>query len=234
MKQKVSYTLGIIVLVMMGLAISPAKAANPFDQILAAIAALQTSVNNQSTAIGTLQTSVDNLESFQGNMPPAWYQTLPSDQRFLLVMGNEAVLDRETGLVWEKEPGKYPSFWLNGQGHATWYDAFNHCHRLAIGGRLGWRLPMFHELVSLVDKTKQFPVLPEGHPFVNVHFNANVPELELYWSSYNDAYNIYNAWAVDLGLGEFWWYTKQGSHNVWCVRGGHGVNPVPNSGGPLP
>ena len=36
---------------------------------------------------------------------PTWHQILPAADRFKLVMNsNAAVLDRETGLVWEKSP----------------------------------------------------------------------------------------------------------------------------------
>ena len=37
---------------------------------------------------------------------PAWDQTLPAATRFVVLtnMGSQAVLDRETGLVWEQSP----------------------------------------------------------------------------------------------------------------------------------
>lgn len=34
---------------------------------------------------------------------PPWCQILPAAQRFVLVMNDDAVLDRETGLVWQRE-----------------------------------------------------------------------------------------------------------------------------------
>ena len=37
-------------------------------------------------------------------IPPAWSQKLSAAQRFVLVLDGEAVLDKETGLVWEKSP----------------------------------------------------------------------------------------------------------------------------------
>ena len=36
-------------------------------------------------------------------IPPTWSQILPSSERFELVLGGEAVLDKETGLVWAKD-----------------------------------------------------------------------------------------------------------------------------------
>ena len=40
---------------------------------------------------------------------PTWHQILPAAQRFVMVMNNQAVLDRETGLVWEKSPTAPPT-----------------------------------------------------------------------------------------------------------------------------
>ena len=213
MKHKLSLTLGIILLLIICLATSPAKAKSPtMERILDAIAALQTSVNNQSTAIGTLQTSVDNLESFQGNMPPAWYQILPSDQRFLLVMGDEAVLDRETGLVWEKSPSTSTESWENAQFY---------CNNLAVGNRKGFRLPTLQELASLVyvDTPQPIPTLPSGHPFQNVRSSSG------YWSATTLAFSTSSAWAVYFSYGDVGNSSKPDGHFVWCVRGGQGVDP---------
>src|SRR3989304_768790 len=40
-------------------------------------------------------------------IPPTWSQKLPAAQRFELVLDGYAVLDKETGLVWEKSPTNY-------------------------------------------------------------------------------------------------------------------------------
>jgi hypothetical protein len=50
-----------------------------------------------------------------------------------------AVLDRETGLVWEQTPDS-TAF--------TWAAALDHCTMLLDGGKLGWRLPTDEELGS--------------------------------------------------------------------------------------
>jgi quinol-cytochrome oxidoreductase complex cytochrome b subunit len=36
-------------------------------------------------------------------IPPSWHQILPASERFEVVMGGGAVLDKETGLVWAKD-----------------------------------------------------------------------------------------------------------------------------------
>jgi hypothetical protein len=90
--------------------------------------------------------------------------------RVLSAFNNEAVLDRETGLVWERSPSS--NVW-------PWPTARLFCAQKAVGGRGGWRLPAFSELASLIDPTVQAhgaPRLPAGHPFLNV-------QAAEYWSS---------------------------------------------------
>lgn len=77
-----------------------------------------------------------------GFVPRAWSQKLPASARFQLVLDNDAVLDKETGLVWEKSPDTTTRHWAN----ATIY-----AYQKTVGGRKGWRLPTVEELASLVD-----------------------------------------------------------------------------------
>jgi hypothetical protein len=75
---------------------------------------------------------------------------------------DKAVLDRETGLVWERQPSNQTFAWPN---------ARLHCAQKAVGERGGWRLPAFNELASLVDPAITDPAVPRvlaGHPFLNV------------------------------------------------------------------
>ena len=65
---------------------------------------------------------------------PSWDQTRPAATRFIVLtnMGSAAVLDRETGLVWERSPSSLTT---------DWFNAFNHCSFLNVGNRMGWRVP---------------------------------------------------------------------------------------------
>src|SRR4051794_27074001 len=49
---------------------------------------------------------------------PSWDQQLPAAQRFIVLQNwnNEAVLDRETGLVWERQPVTNKFGWATGMG----------------------------------------------------------------------------------------------------------------------
>lgn len=141
-------------------------------------------------------------------IPPAWHQKLPASARFQLVLGETAVLDKETGLVWEKSPDATLR---------TWTDAITYAYGKTVGGRLGWRLPTVEELASLVDPTQTSPSLPNGHPFINVQsYN--------YWSATTLDMVTDWAWSVHFGIGTVNGNDKVHAFYVWCVRGGHGYN----------
>ena len=85
----------------------------------------------------------------------AWNQTLPASERFILMMGDQAVLDNETALVWHRFPDT--------SGNFTWGQAISGCWTSEFGGRLGWRLATIVELSTLIDRS-QTPALPAGIP----------------------------------------------------------------------
>lgn len=143
--------------------------------------------------------------------PPSWDQTLPSSTRFIVLsnFGSAAVLDRETGLVWERSPGTGTFI------HAL---AKAHCMNLSVGNRKGWKLPTIQELASLVDLSVS-PTLPSGHPFTDVQVSS------FYWSATTSAVATNGARAVRFSDG----FVSNGGTGldlfVWCVRGGQAVDP---------
>lgn len=145
-------------------------------------------------------------------IPPTWSKILPASERFKLVMGGAAVLDKETGLVWEKSPINTTSSPVN-----SWYGAIYACHsEKTVGGRKGWRLPTVEELESLMDPTQYNPMLPSGHPFSNVQ--------QVYWSAMTSIYDTTYAYAVGFVDGRVAYSVKTSGYYVWCVRGGQGYN----------
>jgi hypothetical protein len=185
MKHGLLYTLGLIVLSMVVFATSPAEA--------------------QTTANGPYYAT------------PSWDQTLACTTtancpRFIVLsnMSSAAVLDRETGLVWERSPSNNDINWLSAQ---------RHCNNLTVGNRKGWRLPTVQELASLVDPSVPFPgpSLPAGHPFSNV-------QSSFYWSATTNAdLSILAAWGVYFSNGLVMMDVLSLFNCVWCVRGGQGV-----------
>ncbi len=147
-------------------------------------------------------------------IPPTWSQTLPANDgdvttgcgssRFDCVLGGAAVLDKETGLVWEQSPDTTTR---------PWSSALAYCVSRNVGGRKGWHLPTVEQLASLVDSTQTDPALPSGHPFSNV-------QSSFYWSSTAVANFTTDAWDVHFNNGGVGTNVKTVSEYVWCVRGG--------------
>jgi hypothetical protein len=136
-------------------------------------------------------------------IPPTWSEKITLG-RFVDALGGAAVLDKETGLVWEKSPSTESRTWI--------YSIF-HCANLKVGGRKGWHLPTIEQLASLVDTSNTSPTLPSGHPFNNV-------QAYLYWSATTGALDTNGAWSVDFVGGQVGNDYKGNNYPAWCVRGG--------------
>lgn len=134
--------------------------------------------------------------------------------RFKLVLGGQAALDKETGLVWELAPAS---------SEPNWSDGVVACLEKVVGGRLGWRLPAAEELLSLLTPDGSgVPSLPSGHPFTGANGQ--------YWtgSHWSEApgtmFTVRVGVTVDpLGAQGV---AVSGTHRVWCVRGGRGNDPL--------
>jgi hypothetical protein len=122
------------------------------------------------------------------------------------MFGGAAVVDLETGLVWERSPDPTTRIWT---------DAIIHCTDREVGGRKGWHLPMLDQLASLVDMTGTSAVrLPDGHPFLNVQSAST------YWSATTFADFPHNAYGVFFADGNLTNDAKASVNLAWCVRGG--------------
>jgi hypothetical protein len=140
---------------------------------------------------------------------PVWSQVLAANDgpdtchssRFLCVMSDAAVLDRETGLVWERNPGATPQ--------ANWFVARHGCRALSVGGRKGWRVPSEEELMSLLGGAIS------GHPFT---LSATVA----YWTATTLSELPTSAIAVlspsNATAGTV--AKTDATRLKWCVRGG--------------
>jgi Protein of unknown function (DUF1566) len=147
-------------------------------------------------------------EDFSG-LTQNWDQALPADNRFVVLPFpplNDVVLDRNTGLLWEKLPSEMGT---------TWASAKANCINKAVGGQKGWRLPSIAELASLIDPSITFPgpTLPPRNPFGTV-------QSTFYWSASTDASDPNHAWVVAFAEGSVFPINKL--HEIflaWCVRG---------------
>lgn len=125
------------------------------------------------------------------------------------VLGDLVVLDRETGLVWQRN--------VSSSYSVSFYDAEAICHTDCTSGRYGWRLPTTEELMSLanIDPNSPDHLFP-GHPF-----NIDVTGAG-YWTSTTLIDNLAKVVYFDrMGVG---YEDKMTGHRLWCVRGGHGYD----------
>ncbi len=128
---------------------------------------------------------------------------------------DEAVLDKETQLVWERSPGETDGIpGVDKDDRQSWFEARLTCLNREIAGRKGWRLPSIPEVVSLVDPNESFPALPLNNPFQNIQSS------EGYVSATTNAQNDSTNWTVSLVRGEVFAVSKEARGFVWCVRGG--------------
>jgi hypothetical protein len=140
---------------------------------------------------------------------PSWGKSLSAtggctSERFTCVFGDTAVLDHETGLVWQRNPVNSGS---------TWTIAFFICDTLEYGGRQGWRLPSVQEQRSLLASGAN---LPPGHPFEGLLTDKS------YWSGTTEPSPGTFAYAVQFGNNTDS-QLKTDNNYVWCVRGGSSI-----------
>ncbi|QWV94212.1 DUF1566 domain-containing protein [Geomonas oryzisoli] len=140
------------------------------------------------------------------NLPPTWSRALPANLRFELVLNGAAVLDKETGLVWQQSP--YNSLW-------TYQGARAECNLIDVGGRMGWHLPTVEQLTSLIDRTSTSgKMVPDGHPFGLIW--GRYP----YWTASPYPGAPWAAYQVNFVTGEVAGAPMYMEYHVWCVRGG--------------
>ncbi len=187
----------------------PAFATDKLTKILNTLDEIKAQIQTHDGGDSTDHTGLLNkLGEIQDLIQPVWSRVMPAAERFQLVMNDEAVLDRETGLVWERSPDTT---------QRTWASAIAHCYAEEVGGRKGWRLPTIEELASLIDTTQPAPTLPAGHPFLNV-------QSDWYWSATTSPFSTSSAWVVNFNNGIVGSLDESNGFYVWCVRGGHGYD----------
>jgi hypothetical protein len=170
------------------------------------IATINTPAQAQTTSVGPYYAM------------PSWDQTLPSATRFIVLsnFSSAAVLDRNTGLVWERSPST---------DSTTWPLARISCVNKTVGGQRGWRLPSAVEIMSLQDRSIINSQLPPGHPFT-----VNNP-VGSYWTATTVVPPTVSSPVSGDTLGAVWVYlfgsgvVAESSRQPtvtnlsWCVRG---------------
>jgi len=132
---------------------------------------------------------------------------VPSPTPRFIDNGDGTATDRLIGLTWTKDGSLY---------FIHWSDALSACNAYSVGTLDDWRMPNIRELQSLLDYEQSNPMLPVGHPFINIQMGGFY-----YWSSTtNAAWDTYHdvfAVAMDSGWARIW--PKDSGGYVLCVRG---------------
>jgi hypothetical protein len=168
--------------------------------------------------------AVDQAGELEPSAPPAptmktlddiysatsWSRKIPCDStdncpRFVVLsdFDDDAVLDKETGLVWGRRISRNAS--------AQWHLLMGYCTHRNTGGRMGWHLPTIEQLGTLIDRTRSNPALPAGHPFEFDEGETFEHPLTLV-SSTTQAGNPDNVLGMNMGEGaeEEWAKTNAG------------------------
>lgn len=171
----------------------------------------------------------------------AWDSFLGGNHRFQLLDGNscpggEAVLDKETGLVWERTPDTGAFVWGSNPFYA---NAATFCMSRVVCNRKGWRVPTVQEATSLYGvcsppggasstclTTATFPQEPNP-------FNINSGFLgQAFWTATTDAggtpgggSHTDTAYTVQYFSGAISEAGKLTLNHAWCVRFRQGVDP---------
>jgi hypothetical protein len=166
------------------------------------------------------------IASREGYIPPVpdKSKTLPANDggsdgcdssRFKCVMDGEAILDNQTGLIWARNTAIL-------EKPLPWKEAMKFVEVVQIGGKNGWRLPTRDELISVLDTSKSYPALPEGHPFLKMN---NIPQggpdsSRDYWTSTECEGDNQCAWMIELTVGRVFDSLKWLDYEIWPVRDG--------------
>lgn len=159
---------------------------------------------------------------------PSWDQTIActasaSCPRFIVLsnFNNAAVLDRETGLVWDRNPSS---------AFLTFEQAHIGCLVKVIGNRQGWRVPTIEELRTLMDPSNFRPALPLGHPFNTAALAGPFLDYRVFfWSSTRNPPAFGSDQRLGVSIDNAAARVTFGGSNslagVWCVRGPGSVAP---------
>ena len=187
------------------------------ETLLKALHAKVDAVNTKADALNQQHQHITG----QLGTHPAQHRILPANQRWEIVLNGAAVLDRETGLVWERSPSSQTGRWI----HAP-----DICPQKEIGGRSGWRLPTIQELASLGPLS--------GSPFVNVLNRSSIGTVSSgrYWTSTVSRRPATSTSGLLVGVVGFDpdhsspgfhaadFLGSEGEALAWCVRGSGGEN----------
>lgn len=117
------------------------------------------------------------------------------------IYGDEVVLDKNTGLEWQRIISESPLNWLS---------ADSYCRNLTYAGG-GWRLPTPNELLTIVDINRY-------NPAVDITFFPDT-YIKYFWTSPTFAWYYDEKWYIDFTTGYPHSTGNEMKFSVRCVRG---------------
>ncbi len=165
------------------------------------------SVGTKAASANQAVVMVDKLNQFIAHIGGASAEqsnssgntTNSSTTRFVIAFPG-AVLDKQTGLVWEEVPDATPR---------SWTDAIRYCVNKTVCGTIGWRLPSTEELKNVQDPSTAPPFVPAGS-FMSVQPTT-------YWSASKASISLSFVHLVDDRVSGG---NTPNMFPAWCVRGG--------------
>ncbi|MEM6583611.1 MAG: DUF1566 domain-containing protein, partial [Pseudomonadota bacterium] len=125
--------------------------------------------------------------------------------------GDGTVLDNLTGLIWVKKANCMAQKDFANALEDVAALADGSCN-LSDGSQAGdWRMPNYHEFLSLHDLSRFEPQLSDGHPFTNI-------QNELYWTSTSPARGTDSAWMMNSYWRNIHSGGKEAEKRSWPVR----------------
>lgn len=115
---------------------------------------------------------------------------------------NSVVLDKKNSIYWQDTLASKKS-------SEDWDDAVEYCNKLVLNSIDKWRLPTFHELLSIVDHTHVNPAINPVFEYVNEG---------TYWTSIDFSASPSRAWTIDFRTGKTYYSYKTTNHSVRCVK----------------
>jgi len=125
------------------------------------------------------------------------------DKRRRWKRSGNTVTDVKLGLEWQDNSKAKTN-------KRKWSSAKKYCRNLTLAGHSDWRLPIYDELLTIVDYDRYDPAIMPS--FQNVNTSND------YWSSSEYVSVAKRAWDVNFKGGYTYHYTKNNELYVRCVR----------------
>lgn len=161
---------------------------------------------------------VVNKQYLEAYMQDYMYETMKN--RFIRDNTKEVVLDVSTNLMWQdnavaastrKQWVVTISYILGDYLNTSGDTATTYCTNISLGGYTDWRLPDRDELLGIVKSTANAPSISNIFQYTASSY---------YWSSTTVVDNEGNAWYGSFLNDSDYWFAKNNSLYVRCVRDG--------------